>query len=470
MTTHPQVKMIATLGPVSSSYDIIKGLEKAGTSLFRLNFSHGTHATHAENISHIRRVEEDCGRPLGILLDLQGPKIRIGAFKDASVHLQDGQTFCLDSDPTLGDAERVHLPHPTLFPVIQVGQVLLLDDGKIRLNVKAKTETTLTTIVEVGGILSSQKGVNLPGLTLPMTALTPKDKGDIQFGLTQDIDFICLSFVQRPEDILEARALVGDKLAIIAKIEKPAAVQSFDQIAAMADAIMIARGDLGVEMPQEDLPGLQKQFIRRCRQLGKPVVVATQMLESMVQSPTPTRAEVSDVATAVYDGADALMLTAETAIGGYPLEAISMMQRIIGRVEKDALYRSILNAVTIKPEPTTSDAITDSARAVAETIMASAIVTYTASGLTTQRASRARPTAPILGISGDKKVVRRLTLSWGVRSVLAPLDPKSETFIQESALFAKRYLGTLPGDKIVVTAGVPFGQIGSTNMLQVITV
>ncbi|WP_051341656.1 pyruvate kinase [Azospirillum halopraeferens] len=463
-------KIVATLGPASSTHDRILALAEAGVDVFRMNASHGTQAEHARRYRTIRDVEDILGRPVGILLDLQGPKLRVGTFADGPVDLTRGSRFRLDLDPTPGDRTRVCLPHPEIFAALTDGVELLLNDGRIRLRVRAFGPDFADTEVEVGGVLSDRKGVNVPGVALALSALSEKDRSDLAFGLTLGVDWIGLSFVQRPEDILEARALIGDRARIITKIEKPAALPHLAEIIRLSDAVMVARGDLGVELPPEEVPGLQKRMIRLSRALGRPVIVATQMLESMISEPTPTRAEASDVATAVYDGADAVMLSAESASGQFPIEAVAMMNRIVTRVERDPLYRTIMNADHPAPEPTTPDAISAAARQVAETISAAAIVTYTSTGSTALRASRERPAVPILGLSSDRATARRLALAWGVNPVWTDdVNDFAEMVARAGEVAAAERIGA-PGESLVVTAGYPFRTPGATNSLRVVTI
>ncbi len=388
MASRPQIrrrrrtKIIATLGPASSSPEMLARLFQAGADVFRLNFSHGSHEDHAALFAMIRELEERFDRPIGILADVQGPKLRVGRFGGGRVHLQTGQPFRLDLNPTPGNAQRVTLPHPEIIDAATIGCTLLLDDGKLRLRVVRKREDALETEVVVGGPLSDRKGVNVPDVVLPIPALTNKDRTDLDFALEHGASYIGLSFVQRPEDVIEAKRIAGDRAWIMTKMEKPQAVENLDEILRLSDAVMVARGDLGVEMPPEEVPLIQKRIVRTARQLGRPVVVATQMLESMISAPAPTRAEASDVATAVFDGADAVMLSAETAAGQYPFEAVNMMDRIVARVEQDPGWRSMINASRPEPEHSAADAIAAAARQIGHTIGAAAIVAFTASGST----------------------------------------------------------------------------------------
>ncbi|MBI1776396.1 MAG: pyruvate kinase [Proteobacteria bacterium] len=460
-------KIVATLGPASSGLSEIRQLFHAGADVFRLNFSHGEHADHKARFDAIRALESELGRPIGIMMDLQGPKLRVGRFAGGRVTLVAGNAFRLDLTEALGDDTRVSLPHPEVFAALEPGTALLLDDGKIRLEVKECGADFAVARVATGGTLSDRKGVNVPNAVLPLTPLTPKDLRDLAFGLTLGVDVVALSFVQRPEDVAAARRLIQGRAAILVKLEKPAAIEHLDELIERADAVMVARGDLGVELPPEDVPSLQKQIVRACRRAGKPVVVATQMLESMVHSPAPTRAEASDVATAVYDGADAVMLSAETASGDYPLEAITMMDRIIQRTERDPLYRAMMDAVHADPEPTTADAISAAARQVAHTVSAACIVTFTNSGSTALRAARERPDAPILGLTANLTTARRLAFLWGVHWVHTEDIHDFAEMVAKATAIAGHDGFAEPGKRIVITAGVPFGTPGATNVLRI---
>ncbi|WP_193188809.1 pyruvate kinase [Nisaea sediminum] len=467
MRRYRNTKIVATLGPASSTAERIEELFRAGVDVFRLNFSHGSHRDHAERLRVIRELEKKTGRPIAIMADLQGPKLRIGSFKDGKIELKAGAKFRLDLERTPGDQKRVCLPHTEIFEAIEKGTELLLDDGKIRLLVTKCGEGFAETKVLTGGPLSNNKGVNVPNVMLGLSALSAKDKSDLSFALSIGVDWVALSFVQRPEDVAEGRKLIGDQAAIIVKLEKPAAIDRLEEICELSDGVMVARGDLGVEMPPEKVPMLQKRIIKLCRSLGKPVVVATQMLDSMVTSPAPTRAEASDVATAVYDSADAVMLSAESAAGDYPVEAVEMMNRIIREVEGDSIYQQIINASHDDPEPTVSDAITLAARQVAETVSASCIVTYTTSGSTTVRASRERPAVPILCVTANERTARRLAMAWGVHAVHVEQEQRFSAVVKRAVEVAKSEEFGQAGEKIVITAGVPMGTPGSTNVLRV---
>jgi pyruvate kinase len=464
-------KIIATLGPASSTPEVIEKLFLAGADVFRLNFSHGSHDDHKNRIFTIRELEKKVKRPIAILADLQGPKLRVGDFEDGRTRLEAGAAFRLDMDEALGNANRAPLHHPEVFAALKPGSELLIDDGKLRLAVESCGCDFAETRVVVGGEISNHKGVNVPNVMLPISPLTDKDRRDLEFAVEMGADWIALSFVQRPSDVQEARRLigayVGSRVRILSKLEKPSAIEHLASIIEWSDAVMVARGDLGVECPPETVPILQKRIIKACRRAGKPVVVATQMLDSMVHSPSPTRAEASDVATAVYDGSDAVMLSAETASGEYPIEAVTMMERIIQQVEHDKNYQLITDASRLDPEHTTRDAISAAARQVAHTLGAAAIVTYTSSGSTTLRAARERPEQPILSVTADIEVARQMALVWGAHSIMAK-DVRSFTeMVTKAVHFAQSEGFARVGDRVVITAGVPFGHSGTTNILRV---
>lgn len=467
MHRNRNAKIIATLGPASSTPALIRALFDAGADVFRLNMSHGSHEDHRARYAAIRAVEQDVGRPIGVLGDLQGPKLRIGIFAGGPVTLAKGEPFRLDLDPAPGDHRRVTLPHPEIFAATTVGTILLIDDGKVRLEATAVDGSAIDTRVIEGGRLSDRKGVNVPNALLPLAALTAKDRRDLDFLLEIGVDWIALSFVQRAEDVLALKALVDGRAGVLAKIEKPAALDEIDAIIAAADAVMVARGDLGVELPLETVPGIQKALTAKARTAGKPVVVATQMLESMITMAVPTRAEVSDVATAVYDGADAVMLSAESAAGSYPVEAVKTMNRIAEQAMQDVVYQRILHAQRDLPEATAADAITAAARQVAETLRASAIVTYTRTGSTSLRAARERPDAPILALTPKIETARRLALAWGLHCVLTEDAQNFADMVRGAREMAVKHGFATPGDFIVITAGVPFGTAGTTNILRV---
>ncbi|CAO3429531.1 pyruvate kinase [Azospirillum doebereinerae] len=460
-------KIVATLGPSTTTPETIAKLFEVGVDVFRLNFSHGTHEDHGARLKVLREMEARTGRPIAVMADLQGPKLRVATFANGPITLTPGQSFRLDLSREPGDTSRVGMLHPEIFAALTPGTDLLLDDGRVRLRVESCGPDFAETVVVSGTKLSDRKGVNVPGVVLPLSPLTKKDREDLVFALDSGVDWVALSFVQRPEDVAEARKLVAGRAALISKLEKPQAIAHLDEIIEMSDGVMVARGDLGVELPAEDVPTLQKRIVRESRRAGKPVIVATQMLESMVSAPAPTRAEASDVATAVYDGADAVMLSAETASGDYPIEAVSMMDRIARRVEHDPLYRTIMDAQHPDPQQTAADAITAAARQVAHTIQAAAIVTYTTSGSTTLRAARERPEQPILCLTSVIETARRLQLVFGVHAVHTEDIANFSEMVQKATRTAHKDGIALEGQRLVITAGVPFGTPGNTNILRI---
>ena len=462
-----RTKIVATLGPSSSERSVIAALFRAGTDVFRINMSHTSHERMRELVSTIRSVENEFERPIGILVDLQGPKLRVGQFEAGSVALSKGDAFTLDTDPAPGSATRVHLPHPEIFAAIQPGHSLLLDDGKVRLTATEVDDGRIVTRVEVGGSLSNRKGVSLPNTTIGFSALAPKDRSDLEAALDTGIDWVALSFIQRPDDIAEAKKITRGRASVMAKIEKPQAVHRLDEILETADALMVARGDLGVEMPLEKVPGVQKFMTRTGRRAGKPVVVATQMLESMINSPVPTRAEVSDVATAIFEGADAVMLSAELAAGKYPVEAVATMNRIAEEVEKDRLHQSIIQAQRADPEATGADAIAAAARQIAETLELSAIVCWTFSGSTALRVARERPRPPIVAISPNVATARRMSVVWGVHCIVAEDARDQDDMVERACRLAFKDGFARAGQRVIVVAGVPLGTPGATNMLRI---
>jgi len=471
MRRYRNAKIVATLGPASSTPEAIRSLFEAGADVFRLNFSHGTHEEHKKRYDTIRAIEKDVGRPIGILVDLQGPKLRVGEFATGRVILKAGDSFSVDLDGGPGDVQRVRLPHPEIFKALSPGVELLLDDGKIRLKVESCDHRSAQTRVEIGGVLSDRKGVSVVGAVLPLSALTPKDRIDLAYALELGVDWIALSFVQRPEDVEEMRSIVAGRAGIISKLEKPSAVQHLDAIVALSDAVMVARGDLGVEMAPEEVPPIQRRIVRACRKAGKPSIVATQMLESMITVPTPTRAEASDVASAIYHGADAVMLSAESAAGQFPLEAVSMMNRIITVAEHDSeYYRSITNAARPAPEATIADVICAGIREATTLLPITAVVTYTMSGSSSLRASRERPAASILSMAASAGTARRLTLAWGIHSVAVPHIASVEEMSTHACEMAIKENFAKKGEMIVVAAGTPIGVSGTTNTLKILVV
>ncbi|RRQ51477.1 pyruvate kinase [Sphingorhabdus wooponensis] len=463
-----KVRILATLGPASDTPEMIEKLFRAGADAFRVNMSHGDQADKAQLIANIRALEKSYNRPTTILVDLQGPKLRVGTFADGKVELHTGDNFRLDTDATPGDAHRVHLPHPEIFAALEVGARLLLDDGKLVLRVTEMGAEHINTIVEVGGMLSNRKGLNVPDVVVPIAALTEKDRSDLAFALEQGVDWIAMSFVQRPEDVAEGKKLIGDKAALLAKIEKPAAIGRLEEILELADGVMVARGDLGVELPPEQVPPLQKKIVSTARRMGKPVVVATQMLESMIVSPSPTRAEVSDVATAIYDGADAVMLSAETAAGAWPIEAVSIMDRIAQQVEGDPDFFKRIHFTETPADGTTADALAEASGRIVDTVETSAIVCFTSSGSTARRISRERPAVPLLVLTASQITARRLGLLWGAFAVRTKDIGSFEEMVAKGKRMALRYHLGHAGGRIIIMAGVPFGTPGSTNVLHIV--
>jgi pyruvate kinase len=461
-------KIVATVGPATNSPEKLEALFRAGVDLFRLNFSHGTQEDHRAVYERIRSLEKGVGRPIGIMADLQGPKLRVGVFANKKVKLETGRSFRLDLDATPGDANRAPLPHPEIFAAIEPGTQLLLDDGNIRLTVERCGKDFAETTVVNGGEISDRKGVNVPNAVLPLSALTQKDRSDLTFALDLGVDWIALSFVQRPEDVAEARKLIAGRASVLVKLEKPSAITRLDEILDLAEAAMVARGDLGVEMPPEDVPPVQREIIHACRLAGKPVIVATQMLESMVRNPVPTRAEASDVATAIYEGADAVMLSADTAAGLYPVEAVTMMDRIICRVQADPIYFPGLQAAgTAAAEQSPSDAISAAASQIAHTVGAAAILSYTTSGATALRMARERADRPILALTSNLRTARRLAIAWGLHCVHTHDVRNFNEMVQHATSAARREGFADKGQRVVITAGVPFGTPGATNVLRV---
>ncbi len=463
-----QTRIVATLGPASSDFDIISELyNRGGVDVFRLNFSHGSHKDHKDRIKLIRKLEKEIGRPIGVFADLQGPKIRLGVFKDKSIEVKKGQVIRFDLDDVAGDKKRICLPHKDVIDALKVGAHLLIDDGKVKMRVVKKGDGFIEAEVIAGKKLSDKKGVNLPDIILPTSPLTPKDLKDLEAAVRMGVDWIALSFVQKPEDVAEARRVLNKRAKLIVKLEKPSALDYLEQLVDMSDAVMLARGDLGVEIPAEQVPSVQKRVVRVARNAGKPVIIATQMLESMISSPTPTRAEASDVATAIYDGADAIMLSAETAAGDYPVEAAEVMRKIAYNVETDKLYRKIMDAEHPDPEETSADAITAATSRIVDTIGAAAIVTYTTTGSTALRTARERPSVPIMCLTEDLSVARLMSLSYGVHAVHTKDVDNFADMVEKATRLAKKYSLAQKGQRLVITAGVPFGTPGSTNILRI---
>lgn len=462
-------KILATLGPASSSRDVITSLVRAGADFFRLNFSHGTHRDHVDRLNMIREIEEELGEPIGVLLDLQGPKLRVGNFGGSSVELKVGGRFVFDLNSELGDESRVCLPHPEIFKAMSKGDVLLVDDGKMRFRIIEANKEELVAEALTNGFISDHKGVNVPGVILDLPALTEKDRNDLELALSLDVDWIALSFVQRAGDVEQVQKVIDGRSLLMSKIEKPAALKDIERIIQVSNGIMVARGDMGVELPPEKVPAVQKLLIRKCREAGKPVVIATQMLESMIKSPTPTRAEASDIATAVYDGVDAVMLSAESAAGDFPIEAVSIMDRIISSTESDPLHQ--LQMSSLAPEYDSKDA-TDAIGAaiskVAQILPISATITYTTTGRAARRVSRLRPRSPIVAVTPSRKVARQLVMYWGITSVLSPTAADVEEIVSTAVKVAKD-LKLFADDKpLLVCAGIPLGRPGATNLMRIV--
>jgi pyruvate kinase len=462
-----RVKIVATLGPASQDHATILRLFEAGVDVFRINMSHGTHEALRERVGTIRAIEKEVGRPIAILVDLQGPKLRVGEFANGAENLTKGATFVLDSQKTPGDATRVYLPHPEILRALAPGHKVLIDDGKIALHVVEASPEKAVCAVDVAGRISNRKGVSLPDTDLPVAAMTEKDRSDLEAALHAGVDWIAVSFVQRPEDIADVKKTARGRALVLAKIEKPQAIARLDEIIEISDALMVARGDLGVEMPIQKVPGLQKRITRLSRKLGKPVVVATQMLESMITAPVPTRAEVSDVATAVFEGADAIMLSAESAAGQFPVESVMMMNRIAEEVESDPNYRPIIAAQRETPEATGADAIAVATRDAAETLDLKAIVAWTTSGSTAFRIARERPQPPILALTPRTRTARRLAMVWGVHAVITKDAHDADDMADRACKLANREGFSSDGDRVIIVAGVPFGTPGATNMLRI---
>ncbi|MBS0125501.1 pyruvate kinase [Thetidibacter halocola] len=467
MKRERKVKIVATLGPASSSYEMIRALHEAGADVFRLNMSHGTHDEIAERHRIIRQVEKDLDSPIAILADLQGPKLRVGEFVNGSEELEWGEPFRLDLDPAPGTHQRVNLPHPEIFAALEPGSHLLVNDGKIRLRVEECAEDHANCTVVIGGTISNRKGVNVPDVVLPLAALSDKDRKDLEYVCALGVDWLALSFVQRAADVEEARQLTAGRAAILSKIEKPAAVRAFEEILAVSDGIMVARGDLGVELPVQNVPPIQKRLVRKCRAAAKPVIVATQMLESMIESPMPTRAEVSDVATAIYEGTDAIMLSAESAAGQYPIEAVTTMDNVAREVESDPTYTEIIEASRQAVRHTVADGIVAAAREIAETTNIKAICCFTSSGTTASLVARERPRVPIIAMTSSRGAARRLSLIWGTYCVMTGDLERFKQAVVNAARAARAGGFATEGDQIVVTAGVPFNIPGTTNILRV---
>jgi pyruvate kinase len=467
MRRNRRVKIVATLGPASHNEETMRAMFMAGADVFRINMSHASADIFREAHANILKLEQEFSRPVGILVDLQGPKLRVGTFESGAIRLTEGDVLSFTKREAIGGSGRVHLPHPEIFQAVEEGHRLLLDDGKLRLRVVEASDVRIDAEVLTNGYLDSRKGISLPDTVLPLGPMTEKDRADLEFAVSLGVSWIAMSFVQRADDVAEVHRLARGRASVMAKIEKPAALEELKEIVELADGIMVARGDLGVEMPVEMVPGLQKQITRAARNAGKPVVVATQMLESMIAAPVPTRAEVSDVATAVFEGVDAVMLSAESAVGKYPVEAVATMDRVAIEVERDPLYEAIIHAQRIDPETTGADAISAAARTIAETLDLAAIVCYTASGATSLRAARERPHQPILALTPIPATGRKLALVWGLHCVLTD-DPRDlDDMVAKACRIAYQEGYASPGQRVIVTAGVPLGTPGATNMLRI---
>ena len=459
-------KIVATVGPASSSPSMIRLLHQAGVDVFRLNFSHGDHAKMAGLMRAIRETEAEHGDPIAVLGDLQGPKIRTGVLKDDGIDLKFGADYRLVLAAAATDADVIPIPHAEVIDVLEPGDILKLDDGKLQVTVISRRKADIIARADTPGRLTNRKGINLPGRQLPISALTDKDRTDLKQALEIGVDYIALSFVQRANDVAEARALIGERAGIIAKIEKPTAVEHLGAILAETDAVMVARGDLGVELPPEQVPGIQRRIVRACRQAGKPVIVATHMLESMVESIAPTRAEASDVAVAVFQGADAVMLSAETAVGRHPPTAVAIMDRIIAATEADAESGGFKRDIDPDTEYTTADAITLSARRIAEVLDCRFAVAYTKTGSTARRLSRDRPHCAVIAATPSAEVGRRLALHWGLSPVITE-DISDFNEMLDKADKIAREKGAVEGERIIILAGYPFGRQGKTNTLKI---
>lgn len=463
-------KILATVGPASAAPDTLRLLHDVGVDAFRLNFSHGSHEDHARSVKAIRKIEQETGNAITIVADMQGPKLRCGEFEEGQIELRYGETLDIICSEDKGKDGLICMPHPELMAAMEPGHTLKFDDGKLMVTITANDGERMQARVDVPGILKNKKGINVIGAVLPMSAMTEKDRSDMAFALTQDVDYIALSFVQTAQDVMDAREIIGDKAHIIVKIEKPSAVEFLDEILENADAAMVARGDLGVELPLEDVPVVQRQIIRKARSLGKPVIVATHMLESMIDAPTPTRAEASDVATAIYQGADAVMLSAETAVGRHPATAVAIMDRIIGAAESDPEFFKYFKQVELFHQETPEDAISKSVRGIAETLNCKAVLGYTLTGSTVQRISRERPPCKIVCLTPRQSTASRLALSWGVIPIVTEDPVNFDDMLGSVQAVATERVGLKAGDKIMISAGIPFGRPGTTNTLKIATI
>lgn len=463
-------KIVATVGPATAVPDNLKLIHEVGVDAFRLNFSHGSHEDHARSVNAIREIEKSSGNAIAIIADMQGPKLRVGGFKDGEIELRYGDTVEIEASTNLGEDGLIRLPHPELISALKPGCILKFDDGKLMVTITESKGKRLKARVDVSGRLKDKKGVNVIGAVLPMSAMTEKDRVDMEFALAQKVDFIALSFVQTTQDVLDAREIIQDQAGLIVKFEKPSAVENIEAILDLADAAMVARGDLGVELPLEQVPVVQRKIIRAARAVGKPVIVATHMLESMIDAPTPTRAEASDVATAIYQGADAVMLSAETAVGRHPATAVAIMDRIIAAAESDPSYPDFYVRENLRPQATVNDAISQSVRGIAQVLNCKAVLGFTNTGSTVKRIARERPPCLIIGMTPKQNVASRMALTWGVRPVVMK-DPTSfDEMLAITQDVAKEQAGAVPGDRIIVSAGIPFGRPGTTDTLKIATI
>lgn len=460
-------KILATIGPATAAPDNLRLLHDVGVDAFRLNFSHGSHEDHLRSIKALRQIEEDTGNPLAIVADMQGPKIRVGEFEDGKIELRYGETVTLKVSDKPGKDSLIHLPHPELIDVLSPGNQLKFDDGKLMVTITANDGKSVKARVDVPGVLKNKKGINVIGAVLPMSALTDKDRKDMAFALENKVDYIALSFVQNAQDVIEAKDIIKGRAGIIVKIEKPSALEELEDIVGHADAVMVARGDLGVELPLEQVPVVQRRIIRMARSMGKPVIVATHMLESMIDSPTPTRAEASDVATAIYQGTDAVMLSAETAVGRHPATAVAIMDRIIKAAEGDPEFWTYFKSRPLIYRKTNNDAISQAVRSIAETLNCKAVLGYTKTGSTARRISRERPPCLIVGMTPDKRTASRLALSWGVMPVITTDPADFDDMLDRIQDVAKERVGLKTGDPIMISAGIPFGRPGTTDTLKI---
>ncbi|PHR59307.1 MAG: pyruvate kinase [Robiginitomaculum sp.] len=463
-------KIVATVGPASAAPSNLKLLHEVGVDAFRLNFSHGSHADHARSVTAIRDIEKTSGSPIAIIADMQGPKLRVGPFEKGQIELRYGESIDIEISTALGRDGLIRLPHPELLAALAPGNALKFDDGKLMVTITEVNKTGMKARVDVPGILKDKKGVNVIGAVLPLSAMTDKDKIDMVFALEQKVDYIALSFVQTAQDVVDAQKIIKGQARLIVKIEKPSAVDDLEEILELADAAMVARGDLGVELALEQVPVVQRKIIAMARALGKPVIVATHMLESMIDAPTPTRAEASDVATAIYQGADAVMLSAETAVGRHPATAVAIMDRIIGAAEMDPTYPDFYTRANLRPQATVNDAISQSVRGVAHVLDCKAVIGFTTSGSTVARIARERPPCQIIGMTPDKRTASAMALIWGVQSVVMD-DPKDfHDMLAMTQTVAKEKGNVKVGETIVITAGIPFGRAGTTDTLKIATI